>query len=74
PNVGDIRGRGFFWGIDFVADKQTSAPFPAEIRVAMETSEMGLTRKHSINVYLGSGTVDGVQDDHIIISPPYNSN
>lgn len=74
PNVGDIRGRGFFWGIEFVADKQTSAPFPAEAHVAMEISEMGLTRKYSINVYPGSGSVDGVQGDHIIISPPYNSN
>lgn len=74
PNVGDIRGRGFFWGIEFVADKETSAPFPAEAHVAMEICALGLTEKYSINVYPGSGTVDGVRGDHIIISPPYNVN
>ena len=28
--VGDIRGRGYFIGIEFVADRQTKEPFPAE--------------------------------------------
>ena len=59
-NVGDIRGRGFFWGIEFVTDKQTLVLFPAEIRMAMEISKIGLTRKYLINVYPGSGTMDRV--------------
>ena len=72
PNVGDIRGRGFFWGVEFVADKQTLAPFPTGDHVALEICELGLSRRYSISVYPGSGTVDGAQGDHIIISPPYN--
>ncbi len=72
PNVGDIRGRGFFWGIEFVADKTTGAPFPVDEGVAMAVAELGLTDRYNMGVYPGTGTVDGVNGDHIIISPPYN--
>lgn len=73
-NVGNIRGRGFFWGIEFVQDKATARPFPVEDHVAMEIAELGLRRAdYAIAVYPGSGTVDGRSGDHIIVSPPYNS-
>lgn len=72
PNVGDIRGRGLFWGIEFVADKAGAVPFPAEDHVAMDIAELGLGEKYGIAVYPGSGTVDGIRGDHIIIAPPYN--
>ena len=72
PNVGDIRGRGLFWGVEFVADKKTSLPFPSEAHVAMEISERGLLKDYGLNVYPGSGSADGIQGDHIIISPAFN--
>lgn len=72
PNVGNIRGRGFFWGIEFVADKESFTPFPAEAHVAMDISALGLKEQYGINVYPGAGTVDGARGDHIIVSPPYN--
>lgn len=72
PNVGNIRGRGFFWGIEFVADKESFTPFPAEAHVAMGISALGLKEQYGINVYPGAGTVDGARGDHIIVSPPYN--
>jgi adenosylmethionine-8-amino-7-oxononanoate aminotransferase len=72
PNVGNIRGRGFFWGIEFVADKQTATPFPPEDHVAMDICEFALTKDYGIGLYPGGGTVDGVRGDHIIISPAYN--
>ncbi|EFX04672.1 exocyst complex protein exo70 [Grosmannia clavigera kw1407] len=71
-NVGNIRGRGFFWGIEFVQDKATARPFPAESQVAMKIAELGLSAQHGIAVYPGSGTADGVSGDHIILAPPYN--
>lgn len=72
PNVGDIRGRGLFWGIEFVADKDTKEPFPPSDGVSMKLSELGLLNPYNIAVYPGSGTVHGVQGDHIIVSPAYN--
>ncbi|KAI0008605.1 exocyst complex protein exo70 [Xylariaceae sp. FL0662B] len=72
PNVGNIRGRGLFWGVEFVLDKTTNKPFPEAAGVAAGIAELGLTEPYTIAVYPGSGTVDGVNGDHIIISPPYN--
>ncbi|KAI8624304.1 exocyst complex protein exo70 [Xylariaceae sp. FL1651] len=71
-NVGDIRGRGLFWGIEFVMDKATKKPFPSSANVAFEMAELGLTKPYCIAVYPSSGTADGINGDHIIISPPYN--
>lgn len=73
PNVGDIRGAGLFWGIEFVADKATAEPFPVEEHVAMKIAELGLTEPYSINLYPGSGTVDGLRGDHVIVSPAYST-
>lgn len=72
PNVADIRGRGLFWGIEFVSDKKSSTPFPEEVHVAMVISKLGLDPKYGINVYPGAGSADGRLGDHIIISPAFN--
>jgi adenosylmethionine-8-amino-7-oxononanoate aminotransferase len=72
PNVGDIRGRGLFWGIEFVANKEKSLPFPAEAHVALDICERGLAKQYSIGVYPGTGSADGIRGDHIIIAPAYN--
>ncbi|KAI1736755.1 exocyst complex protein exo70 [Xylaria scruposa] len=72
PNVGNIRGSGLFWGVEFVMDKPTNKPFPSSSGVAFEIAEMGLTNPYYMAVYPSSGTADGVNGDHIIISPPYN--
>ncbi|KAI1131368.1 exocyst complex protein exo70 [Nemania abortiva] len=72
PNVGDIRGSGLFWGIEFVMDKTTNEPFPSSAGVAQGISELGLTKPYCMAVYPSSGTADGINGDHIIISPPYN--
>jgi adenosylmethionine-8-amino-7-oxononanoate aminotransferase len=74
PNVGDIRGRGLFWGIEFVENKQKKKPFPADANIAMSISELALTEKYGLAVYPGNGTVDGAVGDHIILAPAYNVN
>lgn len=71
PNVGDIRGRGLFWGVEFVQDKSTKTPFPPQDGVATAINELGLTDRYSVLVYPGSGTVDGISGDHIILAPSY---
>ncbi|KAF2845956.1 omega-amino acid-pyruvate aminotransferase [Plenodomus tracheiphilus IPT5] len=72
PNVGDIRGDGLFWGIEFVFDKLTKEPFPSQLGVAKGIHTRGLTSDYGIDVYPGSGTVDGESGDHIIIAPAFN--
>ncbi|CAF3602943.1 unnamed protein product [Fusarium graminearum] len=32
-SVGDIRGRGLFWAVEFFQDRQRKTPFPASIRL-----------------------------------------
>lgn len=66
-HVGNIRGRGLFWAVEFVQDKATKTPFPAKDSVSMEISELGLTESHCIMVYPGAGTVDGVNGDHMCV-------
>jgi adenosylmethionine-8-amino-7-oxononanoate aminotransferase len=69
--VGDIRGRGFLIGIEFVEDRASKQPFPAgraaSIEVARRAFEDGLI------VYPCSGNVGGAAGDTIIIAPPYNA-
>lgn len=69
--VGDIRGRGHFIGVEFVADRQTKQPFDASLRLTdilrSRTLEAGLI------CYLVNGTVDGVCGDVAILAPPFNA-
>ena len=69
--LGDLRGRGFFIGLEFVADRGTKTPFPPERglhnRIRARSLENGLI------CYPMGGNVDGVAGDTVIISPPYNA-
>ncbi|MEJ8476840.1 aspartate aminotransferase family protein [Roseibium algae] len=69
PNVGDIRGRGLFRGIEIVEDRDTKAPFDPKqgIHKALKkaTFEAGLA------CYPMGGTIDGVKGDHILLAPPF---
>jgi len=69
PNIGDIRGRGLFQGLEIVEDRDTKQPFdPARhLAPAIKTAafEAGLI------CYPMQGTRDGVHGDHILLAPPY---
>jgi adenosylmethionine-8-amino-7-oxononanoate aminotransferase len=41
PHVGNIRGQGLFWGVEFVKDKATRTPFDPIYAVAMGIHELG---------------------------------
>jgi hypothetical protein len=68
PHVGDIRGRGLFWALELVQDRETKKPFPRDRQVAWEVwkqaFELGLI------VYYSQGCADGINGDLILVGPP----
>jgi adenosylmethionine-8-amino-7-oxononanoate aminotransferase len=66
--VGDIRGIGLLWGVEFVADKGSKKPFPPEMNFAGRVAEAAA--KRGLMVYPMRGCVDGVAGDHLLIAPP----
>ncbi|KAJ2967620.1 hypothetical protein NQ176_g9573 [Zarea fungicola] len=68
--VGEIRGKGLFWGIEFVRDKASKEPFEPSLRFTWLMVNEALRR--GLSVYPGAGTADGIKGDHIIIAPAYN--
>jgi adenosylmethionine-8-amino-7-oxononanoate aminotransferase len=66
--VGDVRGIGLLWAVEFVADKRTRKPFPAEGRFAARVNESAV--KRGILLYPMQGCADGRNGDHIMVAPP----
>ncbi|EHK25866.1 uncharacterized protein TRIVIDRAFT_189564 [Trichoderma virens Gv29-8] len=68
--VGDIRGRGLLWALEFVKDKKTKTPFEASIGFGAQIHQAAFDL--GVAVYPCVGTVDGVVGDHILLAPPFN--
>lgn len=69
PIVGDVRGRGLFWGIEFIKDKATKTPFPRKLNVAARVAARGM--KMGLGLLPTNGAGDVWDMDMIIVSPPY---
>lgn len=68
PVVGDVRGVGLLWGVEFVRDRPSKEPFAPDKRfasmVATEASKRGVL------TYPMQGCVDGRRGDHLLLAPP----
>lgn len=68
PNVGDIRGSGYFYGIEFVANKDSKEGFKNGGKLG------GLLKSTSFNngliCYPGSADFDGKSVPNILLAPP----
>ncbi|MGH7906272.1 MAG: aspartate aminotransferase family protein [Candidatus Binataceae bacterium] len=70
PMVGDIRGTGMFWGIEFVRDRIAKTPFPPPAgRVTRRVIEAALER--GLFVYPSSGMAGKAGGDAVMITPPF---
>ncbi len=66
--VGDVRGIGLLWAVEFVADKASKRPFPPAQNYAGRVAAAAL--KRGLLVYPMQGSVDGVAGDHLLLAPP----
>src|SRR6266436_3273246 len=69
PHVGDIRGLGLFFGIEFVRDKLTRAPFDPSQGIAEKVRAAAMDE--GVLTYPAQGCVDGASGDHTLLAPPF---
>ncbi len=68
PHVGDIRGLGMMWGVEFVSDRGTLAPFPRSAKVTEKLWQKLFEQGVLLYKSIGMAGADG---DGLIISPPF---
>jgi adenosylmethionine-8-amino-7-oxononanoate aminotransferase len=69
PHVGDIRGRGLFWGVELVADRASKQTFDPALRVHARIKARAMAE--GLMVYPMGGTIDGRLGDHVLLAPPF---
>ncbi len=68
-HVGNIRGRGLFWALEFVRDRGTKQVFDPALKLNERVKQATLAQ--GVAIYPMGGTIDGKQGDHVIVAPPY---
>ena len=66
--IGDVRGIGLLWSVEFVADKSSKRPFAPEENFSGRVAAAALDR--GLLVYPMQGSVDGIRGDHLLLAPP----
>ena len=69
--IGDVRGRGFFIGIELVADRATREPFDPSLQLCARVGRAAAAE--GLLIYPVGGNVDGVKGDAVILAPPFNA-
>ncbi|HEX9568640.1 MAG TPA: aspartate aminotransferase family protein [Rhodospirillales bacterium] len=69
PNVGDIRGRGLFRGIELVQDRASKQPLDPALKVHARIKRHAMDR--GLICYPAGGTADGNAGDHVLLAPPF---
>lgn len=69
PHIGDIRGKGLFLGLEFVADRETKTPFDPQ--KAIHKHFKAAAFEAGLICYPMGGTIDGQYGDHVLLAPPF---
>ncbi|KZL12648.1 Taurine--pyruvate aminotransferase [Pseudovibrio axinellae] len=69
PNIGDIRGRGLFRGLELVKDRQTKETFDPALKINAKIKS--IAKASGLICYPMGGTIDGKQGDHVLLAPPF---
>ncbi|MFO7965340.1 MAG: aspartate aminotransferase family protein [Desulfobacterales bacterium] len=69
PMVGDIRGKGMLWAVEFVKDKKTREPFEKEFNLKMNLITTCMLK----GVFFYPGYYEDAlgRGDHILVAPPF---
>ncbi len=68
-NIGDIRGRGLFRGIELVKDRETKEPLDPALKIHARIKIFA--KEEGLICYPMGGTIDGKSGDHILLAPPF---
>jgi hypothetical protein len=68
-HIGDLRGRGLFWGVELVTERESKTPFDPGLRLHARIKSEAMQR--GLMVYPMGGTVDGRSGDHVLLAPPF---
>lgn len=69
PHVGDIRGLGFMWGIEFVASRADKRPFARQEKVAERIWDRLFAA--GVLLYRTIGMAEGGDGDGMMVAPPF---
>ena len=69
PNIGDIRGRGLFLGMEFVKDRVSKTPFEPALAINKQFKKTAF--ENGLICYPMGGTIDGKNGDHVLLAPPF---
>jgi adenosylmethionine-8-amino-7-oxononanoate aminotransferase len=67
--VGEIRGKGFFMGMEFVKDKTTKEPFAPEMNISGKIADIAFSK--GLITGANKGGIDGILGEHINLAPPF---
>ena len=69
PHVGDVRGKGLLFGVEFVRDKKKKTAFAREKKYV--EAFVGEAFKRGLVLWPNIGHADGTDGDLVMVAPPF---